>query len=733
VAISSRTQNQFRAVLAAVAVAQAVWLVWIMFEPLPNAKNVGGILKRWMFLGSAFPEVIPGTRVHESHLGAALIELRNVEFLPQRVPIVLAAALIAGAAVALGRLVLRGLQVDRGLGWLEHTAVSFGVGASGLASLTLIAGRLGGLAPWPVRAALGALIVAELVRTGNELRRRLALGGTTDPAERSVDTGWRVVPRIGFVLIAAPFFLTMLLGSMLPAIDFDVIEYHLEGPKEYYQAGRIAFLPYNVYTSMPFGVEMLHLLGMEVLDDWWTGAMVGQLLVALHAPAATVLIVRAARLWGSPRAAWVAGIVYLTTPWVYRIATIPYVEGPLCYYHAALIWALAMTTPARAPSAKAAQPVDLGELGRKPGDAGLGHPSSGMAVLTGLLAGGAMSCKYPALVSAVLPFGAWTMIASARQRSASTVLRFALGWAAIMSPWLIKNVVDTGNPVYPLAYRVFGARHWSPALDAKWSSAHGTRPIRASLLVDSVLDVAGRSDWQSPLYAVLAPLAFLNPFWRRRAALLWGYCAYLFLTWWLLTHRLDRFWLPILVPLAILAGLGADWTRSRIWTAWLAVVMTLLIITNFAYNSTALAGLNEWTHDLRALRTSVPARVNGGLANLDATLPPDAKVLLVGQAAVFHLNHAIVYNTVFNEETIETLARDRPPHEVAAALRKMGVTDVYVDWFEIERYRSDGNYGFTDFVTHELFDRLVRAGVLGPPEPMGLNQELYHVPESRPR
>ena len=56
----------------------------------------------------------------------------------------------------------------------------------------------------------------------------------------------------------------MLLGSMLPAIDFDVLEYHLQGPKEYYQAGRIAFLPHNVYTNMPFDVEMLHLLGMEV-------------------------------------------------------------------------------------------------------------------------------------------------------------------------------------------------------------------------------------------------------------------------------------------------------------------------------------------------------------------------------------------------------------------------------------------------------------------------------------
>ena len=94
----------------------------------------------------------------------------------------------------------------------------------------------------------------------------------------------------GFGLVAGPFLLVMALGAMLPTIDFDAIEYHLQGPKEYYQAGRIAFLPHNVYTSMPFGVEMLHLLGMEVLDDWWWGALVGQLLVACFAPAAAVMI-----------------------------------------------------------------------------------------------------------------------------------------------------------------------------------------------------------------------------------------------------------------------------------------------------------------------------------------------------------------------------------------------------------------------------------------------------------
>src|SRR5262249_5175318 len=121
-----------------------------------------------------------------------------------------------------------------------------------------------------------------------------------------------------FGLLIAPFVVVTLLGSMLPATDFDVLEYHLQGPKEYFQAGVLTFLHHHVYTNMPFDVEMLHLLGMAVMADWWWGALTGQLLVALFGPATAVIIyATAARV--SPRAGWLAALIYLSTPWVYRL------------------------------------------------------------------------------------------------------------------------------------------------------------------------------------------------------------------------------------------------------------------------------------------------------------------------------------------------------------------------------------------------------------------------------
>lgn len=691
----------------ALVVLECGWLHWFLNEPLPNSAAVGRPkLHRSDLLWRALPGVVPGVRLEQSLLGPALRDLSHVENLPQRAPIVLAAGLIAVAALALGDLTLRGLKLLRLLGPSEHIALAFGLGTTGLGVVTLGLGRLGVLRPWPTRLGLGLLVLAEAVLLVLDRRRR---GVDEDPSALGRVGGARPSAMwLGFGLVVGPFLLIMALGAMLPATDYDSIEYHLQGPKEYFQAGRIAFLPHNVYTSMPFGVEMLHLLGMEVLGDWWLGALVGQFLIASYAPAAAAMIALTARRWASPRAAWVAAIVYLSTPWVYRIAVIPYVEGPLCYYHAALVWA--------ASRARAAESTSRTRLWS----------------VVGLLAGGAMACKYPALISAVLPFGALAAFEAVRRRSGRIVLAFAVGWAVVMTPWLAKNVADTGNPVYPLAYRVFGGGHWDEAQDVKWSAAHGSavqgrRPVSFGALTESVVDVAGRSDWQSPLYVALAPLAWLRPGSRRRAGSLWCYVAYLFSTWWLVTHRLDRFWLPMLPALAVLAGLGADWAVGRAWSIALCVLLMVSVAANLVQSSSGLTAFNEWMGDLRVLRRRIPEILNPPLARLDTELPPEAKILLVGQAGVFHFERPIVYNTVFDRETLELMARGRSPAQVRRALVDRGVTHVYVDWHEIERYRSPGNYGFTPFVTPDLFAGLVAAGILDPPRSLGSRQELYRV------
>ena len=662
--------------LAAIAAVQCVLLGWWLIDPLPNARNVrpGLPQRRVMLLGTAIPQVVPGVTYRASGVGRITDGLKDYPNLPQRIPILLAGLLIAAGGMGLGELAMRGLRVRDTLSRWERTPLAFGLGMIGLAVGTLGLGRLGLLHAWGVRGALiilaGYWVVGGRFASGLDVR---GMGGG----------------KVAFAIIVAPFLLFMALAAMLGTQDYDAIEYHLQAPKEYFQNGKITFLSHNIYASMPFAVEMLHLLGMVVLGDWWRGALVGQLVVMLHAPAAAAMVGLAASRLASPRAGWYAALIYLTTPWVYRMAALPYVEGPLMFYHAAAIWAACRKDWA----------------------------------IVGLMAGGAMSCKYPGLVSAVIPFGVMALAT----RSPRSVLAFAVGVTVAIGPWLAKNVVDTGNPVYPLAHGLLGGSPWSEVREARWQNVHGPRAHSWAALRDGALDIAGRSDWQTILFTALGPLAFLRRGSRRSSVLLFTYVLYLFGTWYLLTHRLDRFWLPALPALAILAGQGADWSRSRGWSIWLGFVVTLATLTNFFYATSPLTALNEWTTDLATMPRDISRTVNGPLAAMDEALPPGARPLLVGQAAVFHLKHRVIYNTVFDDEILETLARGRSAEEVRRSLLDRGVTHVYVDWPEVERHRKPGGYGFTAWVTPEVFADLAKNGVLERMPPPGLDRDLYKV------
>jgi hypothetical protein len=89
--------------------------------------------------------------------------------------------------------------------------------------------------------------------------------------------------------------------------------------------------------------------------------------------------------------------------------------------------------------------------------------------------------------------------------------------------------------------------------------------------------------------------------------------------------------------------------------------------------------------------------------------------LLVGDAQPFDLEMPTFYNTVFDDCLFESIVRDHAPDDIRRDLAARGIRYIYVHWGEIDRYRSPGNYGFTDFVQPEVFQRLIDQGVLETP------------------
>ena len=628
----------------------------------------------------------------------ALDRLARTEHLPQRVPLFSTALAIVIAAVLAGDALRHVMLPRRDVGRFERLLLAYGLGMAALSLGTQGLGLAGSLSRETVIGATVAIAIAWLMVV--TLRRRGSkpdpVGAESPPTEREPSKSLRIALTMGI----APFLLLSLLASALPTTDYDALGYHLLGPKEYFLAGRISFLPHNVYTTFPFLTEMFHLLAMTILDDSQSGALAGQMTLwtfGLAGGGAVGLL--ASRLFG-PTAGWLGAFVYLTTPWIYRLSHIPYVEGALLFYAA-----LALHCALRSR---------VGDLRWK--------------LVAGSLAGTAIACKYTGLVMVAVPVAIVSLVARRHEcpngnpesRLLPGLAAFALGCALFAGPWLLRNWYWTGNPVYPLAYSIFDGTNWTKAKADAFGRAHRASDFGIATIWRYVAEIAAHSDWQTALAFTFAPVALLGVT-RSRALGLWMFVAYTCVAFWALTHRLDRFWLSLEPFVAALAGAGMVWSRSRPWIATVFLSATVAAVYNLAYCTTALCGLNAYTADLNVQRQDNVRAQSAALATVNEAriLPEDATVLFVGLAAVHYSERRSLYNTVFDDHRFVTLARregpgneSKPPEEIRRALLEQGIDFIAVDWNEIARYRQPGGYGYPAFVRPEVFVDLVRAGVL---------------------
>ena len=630
-----------------------------------------------------------------------------------RLPVLLLTGFILAWAAALGRLLMGVCRADRGLCRGETAVFSVAVGLNGLSTWVLLLGLFGVLDRFwtcivpAILTLVAAVYFARRHAAADKRADKRAAAALPEACPQNDILG----PRL--LWLAVPFVLVILLAGMLPPLDFDVCEYHLQAPKEFFQQGQITFLPHNVYANMAMGTEMLSLLAMVAAGDWWLGALAGKTVIAMFAPLTAMALFLVGRRLFSRTAGVVAALVYISTPWVVSIASGGFVEGASASYLLLAIYALLLR-------------------GR------VGMP---MLVLAGYLAGGAVATKYPAALFVLFPLAVWVTltgngqtddarsatagtISGGRSRAASLIV-FLLAALVGCGLWFGKNWVQTGNPTYPLLYEVFDGKTWDAEKNLQWRGVHRPHDFSAETLGRDLGRVALTSPWLSPLIVPLAILAFIGA--GRLARLRWGLLAYVgfaVAAWWLLTHRIDRFWIPVLPIMALLAGAGACWNAARWWRTTLAALLLAGLGANFLVATMGQA--NAWFVDLARLRTA-PGRIDPWHAYFNARAD-GGRLLAVGDAAVFDLTMPVLYNTCFDDCIFEQLVRDKTAAQVRAELAARQIEYVYVDWREIERYREPGNYGFTDFVQPEVFDRLVQQGVLAPLPPIeGHGGQGYRV------
>lgn len=619
---------------------------------------------------------------------------------PACVPVVLRdgplALVICFSAVGPGLTLLRVI----GLGEMEtrwRWVLGCGLGL-GVMSLSVLGLGVAGMLARPFWLAVVGLSV---VSTSLELRRSLSRSGSAhDAVESDAASNWT------WLVLAIPAGLALAAASLPPGIlwpaegnGYDVLEYHLAVPKEFWQAGRIDYLPHNIYSNFPFNAEMLYLLCMVLRGDAVDAATVTQMLNVLIG----VLAVAAVWLAGreiSPRAGWITAVVAGSCPMLVYLSGLAYVENSLI-----LFTALALASVFRTSH-------DSFRAGR-------------WWLVSGVCAGLACGCKYTAIPCVALPLWIAAWIGSAGR--GNRVVLFAMGTIAAFAPWLIKNSVYTDNPVFPVARSIFPERAgiWTDEAAARWHAGHLPAPEWRSL--GGRISRFGSEIVRSELYGsviVLGAAALLVLVLRCRAiavAMRHGFVAMGLiaagtLAWWFFASHLYGRFAVTFIPVATLAiGIALD---RLVQQARLAALVVLAIAAGnlwvtfhfsqrdglFAVASLPMADRLAWFREGQWPGTAhVPA--------ISKVCEAGGRVLMVAEARNFYLSPGADYTVIFNRCALAEAAAGKSPREIGRWLADQQYSHIYVGWSEWSRL-ANSRYGFWPGLTRQMFGALLEAGVL---------------------
>src|SRR5947199_4114686 len=284
---------------------------------------------------------------------------------------------------------------------------------------------LGLAAAGRLRAAPIALLgAAALVAGGGELAR----------AGRALDA--RALRRVWtLVLVCALVLIAEVPAMLAPPVGGDQTKYQLVYPRLYALAGGLVPTPWSFWGQMQFLPNFVFALGFAA-----SGGALARLLNGAMGVAAALALATLVGRHLAPRAGAIAGALFFTLPITWSLMTHAGVDLAVVLY-------AALATAAFLAWAAAGRAGDLRRAALMAGLAGGGQ-------LPGLLV--------PALLGAGL-LAVLPRRAEPARRPVRPALAFALLALVAASPWYVRNAVETGNPIYPLGYSVFGGRHWSSA------------------------------------------------------------------------------------------------------------------------------------------------------------------------------------------------------------------------------------------------------------------------------
>jgi hypothetical protein len=551
-----------------------------------------------------------------------------------------------------GRALLHILGLDTRIEPRLAHPIAFVLGVGLLGWLTFFVALTGLLAP----AYLVALVACGLPGLALRLPWQPVAAA---PGRRDLDA----FIATGLALLAAIVALEIV-QAMAPPADADTLGYHFALPKQFLGAGRLVFVPRAVDGAAPLLLHMTYLVALGI-----GGETALTLWVALLGWAALWLFYALAREFFDR--AWAVLLVLLlaTTPAVVYGAGSGQLELKLSLF--AMVAGFAV-----------ARAVRTGDWR--------------FACLAGLAVGFYIGAKYTGLI-----FAAVCGLALLMQRR--WFLHGAIyGLVALVvgSQWYLWNTVNAGDPLFPILYDWFGAKHgyWSAEIAAylhsQWVPEENPAPRTLVWLIAYPFAATLRAieSWDSgrtglgPFGLLVLPFVLLG-LWRFRgrvaASPLRSYAVIVlvfYVVWYLSgTSQRVRHLLPI-YPLFLLGITVAAqrFVRERGLLApfYGAVLLTLLVqcgvvaVFNLNYVRYLASGETREAFLLRNVARYAP------VPWLNAHLTQHDRVLLTERQLVYHLDVPSYTGSERYQYLVDLIPGSSNPRRFLAEIARLGITHI---------------------------------------------------------
>ena len=234
----------------------------------------------------------------------------------------------------------------------------------------------------------------------------------------------------GFIIIGVVALIALM--ASVPPVSRDALTHHLYIPKLYLQKGLIYEIPHIEFSYYPMNLDLLYMIPLYLKND-----ILPKFIHFTFALITALMIFRYLKRRINIQYAMLGSLFFLSIPVIVCQSTTVYVDlGLVCFFFAALIYLFKWVE----------------DCFKKK-----------YLVISAVFCGLALGTKYNGLIGLFL-LGFFVPLLYSRLNSDKPFFNAKAIWHSVLyifialivfSPWMVRNIVWTGNPLYPLYNTVF--------------------------------------------------------------------------------------------------------------------------------------------------------------------------------------------------------------------------------------------------------------------------------------